>query len=142
MCRLYHRISAWVFYKANETILSMKSKFQTKATHKILKCMKSTRNYKFLVSDCVPVCWNKSYNRFCSYHLQDKLDKWEEITSYFPLLACNGALNISGFGCCLLTDQDIRLLLKKCPVNRSLVQICVIVLEHGMSFLYFLGIRI
>lgn len=85
------------------------------------------------MSDRAPVHWNKSYNRFCSYHLQDKLDKWEEITSYFSLLAYNGALNISGFGCCLLTDQDVELLLRNCSVNRSLLQICVIVLECVMS---------
>lgn len=87
-----------LFCKANETILSMKEKFQIKPRHKIHRCMKTTRNHTFLVSDHVPVWWNKSYNRFCSYHLQDKLDKWEEITSYFSLLAYNGALNISGFG--------------------------------------------
>lgn len=35
--------------------------------------------------------------------------------------------------CSLLTDQDIELFLKKCSVNRHLVQICVIILGHVMS---------
>lgn len=43
----------------------------------------------------------------------NRLDKWEEITLYYFLLAYTGILNISGFGLWSVGRSNIRLLLKK-----------------------------
>lgn len=99
VCHAYHHISAlFSLCKANETTYCPRTVNSKLSQGISFMDSLNPRETKNLVNYHVPVWWNKLYKRFWSYHLQDRWDKWEEITPYDFLLAYTGALNISGLG--------------------------------------------